>query len=85
MNKKYTKGLFKSLLPMALLGMISNSSAYELIDLGENVVPGAINDFGVVVGASNTDQYPATAFRWTSDSGFELINGGTSANAVNLK
>jgi len=46
------------------------------------VEPKAINNFGVVVGSSNTDQYPATAFSWTSDNGFELIDG-TSANAVN--
>ena len=68
---------------MALLGAISNASAYELIDLGANVVPNAINNTGVVAGSSNTDQYPATAFRWSSDKGFELIKGGTSANAVN--
>ena len=57
--------------------------AYELIDLGANVEPKAINNLGVVVGSSNTDLYPATAFSWSSGSGFELINGGISANAVN--
>ena len=82
-NIQYTKVFFKSLLPVALLGAISNASAYELIDLGANVVPNAINNIGVVAGSSNTDQYPATAFRWSSDKGFELIKGGTSANAVN--
>ncbi|MGB5583723.1 MAG: DUF3466 family protein [Gammaproteobacteria bacterium] len=65
------------------LGVVhSPAFAYELIDLGANVEPKATNNAGVVVGSSNTDQYPATAFRWSSASGFELING-TSANAVN--
>ena len=70
---------------MALLGVMASSPAlaYELIDLGANVEPRAINNMGVVVGSSNTDQYPATAFSWSSDSGIELIKGGTSANAVN--
>lgn len=80
-----TNGFFKSILPAALLGVIANSPAlaYELIDLGEYVEPKAINNFGVVVGSSNTNQYPATAFSWSSGGGFDLINGGTSANAVN--
>ena len=84
-NIRYANGFFKSLLPVALLGVILNAPAlaYELIDLGANVEPKAINNDGVVVGSSNTDQYPATAFRWSSSSGLELINGGTSANAVN--
>ena len=84
-NIRYVNGFFKSLLPATLLGVIASSPAlaYEVIDLGENVEPKAINNLGVVVGASNTDQYPATAFSWSSDSGFNLINGGISANAVN--
>ena len=87
MNKpvRYVNGLVKSLLPVVLLGVFMNSSAlaYELIDLDPNVEPKAINNTGVVVGARNTDQYPTEAFRWSSISGFEPINGGTSANAVN--
>jgi probable HAF family extracellular repeat protein len=81
----YTNGFFKSLLPLALMGVMANSpaSTYTLIDLGANVEPKAINNFGVVVGSSNTDQYPNTAFSWSADSGFDLINGGISANAVN--
>ena len=77
-------GVFKSLLSAALLGVFANSSAlaYEVIDLGANVGPKAINNAGVVVGSSNTDQYPATAFRWSAGV-LELIDGGTSANAVN--
>ncbi len=61
----------------------SSAIAYELIDLGANVEPKAINNPGVVVGSSNTDQYPSSAFRWTSTQGLELIEG-TSANAVNV-
>lgn len=82
---RQANGFFKSLLPAALLGVIASAPAmaYELIDLGANVAPKAINNLGVVVGSSNTDQYPATAFSWTSGSGFVLINGGVSANAVN--
>jgi len=87
MNKhiRYAKSFFKSLLPVVLLGVMINSPAlaYQLIDLGAHVEPRAINNWGVVVGSSNTDQYPATAFRWTSDEDLVLINGGTSANAVN--
>ena len=81
---RYANGFLKTLLPVALLGVMANSPAlaYDLIDLGEYVSPKAINNFGVVVGSSNTNQYPATAFSWSSGS-FDLINGGTSANAVN--
>ena len=84
-NTRHANGFFKSLLPAALLGVIASTPAmaYELIDLGANVEPKAINNLGVVVGSSNTDQYPATAFSWSSGSGFDLINGGISANAVN--
>ncbi|HBE92732.1 MAG TPA: hypothetical protein DDW55_09460 [Gammaproteobacteria bacterium] len=84
-NIRYANGFFKSLLPVALLGVIASAPAmaYELIDLGANVEPKAINNLGVVVGSSNMDQYPATAFSWSSDSGFTLIGGGISANAVN--
>lgn len=71
------------LISTALLAVASSPVfAYELIDLGANVEPKAINNSGVVVGASNTDQYPTTAFRWTSGNPLELIEG-TSANAVN--
>jgi len=62
----------------------SSAIAYELIDLGANVEPKAINNPGVVVGSSKTDQYSSSAFRWTSAQGMELIEG-TSANAVNDK
>jgi uncharacterized membrane protein len=74
----------KNLLISTALMVVANSSAiaYELIDLGANVEPMAINNLGVVVGSANTDQYPSSAFRWTSTQGIELING-TSANAVN--
>lgn len=82
---RQANGFFKILLPAALLGVIANAPAlaYDLIDLGPNVEPKAINNLGVVVGSSNTDQYPATAFSWSSDSGFTFIAGGVSANAVN--
>ena len=83
-HTRNVNGVFKSLLSAAFLGVIANSSAlaYEVIDLGANVGPKAINNAGVVVGSSNTDQYPTTAFRW-SEGVLELIDGGTSANAVN--
>jgi len=83
-HTRNVNGVFKSLLSAAFLGVIANSSAlaYEVIDLGANVGPRAINNAGVVVGSSNTDQYPATAFRWSAGV-LELIDGGTSANAVN--
>ena len=60
----------------------SSALAYELIDLGANVEPKALNNAGVVVGSKHNDQSPATAFRWSSVNGFETIDG-TSANAVN--
>jgi probable HAF family extracellular repeat protein len=84
-NIRYAGGFFKTFLPAALLGVIATSPAlaYNLIDLGEYVEPKAINNTGVVVGSSNTDQYPATAFSWSSVNGYNLITGGTSANAVN--
>lgn len=73
----------KNILIGAALVVVANPSAfaYDLIDLGANIEPRAINNPGVVVG-SNTSQSPATAFRWSSPNGFELING-TSANDVN--
>ena len=71
------------LISAALLALASSPTfAYELIDLGENVEPRAINNSGVVVGSSNTDQYPAVAFRWSSGNALEVLDG-TSANAVN--
>jgi probable HAF family extracellular repeat protein len=81
---RYANGFLKALLPVALFGAMANSPAlaYKLIDLGANVEPRAINDAGDIVGSSNTDQYPATAFRWTSGSGMTLIDG-ISANAIN--
>jgi len=81
-NIQYTKGFFKPLFSIVLLGTISSLSAYELIDLGENVVPHAINNNGVIVGSSNVNQYPSTAFSWSSANGFDILKG-TSANAVN--
>ena len=77
-------GIIKSMLSAAFLGVIANSSAlaYEVIDLGANVGPRAINNTGIVVGSSNMDQYPATAFRWSAGV-LEQIDGGTSANAIN--
>lgn len=75
----------KNLLISATLLVVANSAiAYELTDLGAHVAPKAINYSGVVVGSSNTDQYPPTAFSWTAGNGFQLIDG-TSANAVNDK
>jgi len=75
-----------SIRPLALALILApafSASAYTLIDLGPNVAPKAINNNGVVVGASNTDQYPATAFSWSSGDGFSVISGGMSAEAVN--
>ena len=85
MSNKQAK--LKSLLPTLLLGMITSSSvlAYELIDLGHNVAPKAINNPGTIVGSIKSEIYPylTTAFRRSSDGTMELIKGGTSANAVN--
>lgn len=87
MNKinRNTDFSFKSFLSAAVMGVMASSPAlaYNLVDLGANVEPTAINNTGVIVGSSNTDQYPSTAFRWTLDTGFEVINGGVRANAVN--
>ncbi|MCK5190690.1 MAG: hypothetical protein KAR12_11615, partial [Methylococcales bacterium] len=75
----------KSLALALILGPATSLSAnaYQLVDLGSNVAPKAISNTGIVVGASNTDQYPTTAFSWSDADGFVYINGGTSANAVN--
>lgn len=74
----------KNILIGTTLLVVANSSAlaYELIDLGSNIEPKAINNSAVVVGSSKTDAYSASAFQWTSVNGFDLIDG-TSANAVN--
>jgi hypothetical protein len=49
--------------------VIANSSAFagEVIDLGANLASRAIGNAGVVVGSSNTDQYPTIAFRRSAD------------------
>ena len=82
---RYTSGILKSSLPLVLLVASTTSSAlaYDLTNLGAHVEPRAINNNGVIVGANNTDQYPSTAFSWSSDTGFQLIPGATSANAIN--
>ena len=76
--------VFKSLLSAAFLGVIANSSAlaYEVIDLGANVGPIAINNARVVVGSSNTDQYPATVFRWSAGVLWVSVMGGRIPPAV---
>jgi hypothetical protein len=43
--------------------------AFEFMELGASVEPKAISNAGVVFGSSNTDQYPATAFRWSQEGG----------------
>jgi hypothetical protein len=60
---------FKPLLAAVFPVVIANSSAFagEVIDLGANLTPRAIGNSGVVVGSSNTDQYPTIAFRWSAD------------------
>lgn len=74
----------KNIIISTTLMVVASSSAfaYNVTDLGANVEPNAINYYGVVVGSSNTDLYPASAFRWTSADGMELLDG-TSANAIN--
>lgn len=74
------------LISTILLVVMNSAIAYELTDLGANVTPKAISNYIddnlVIVGSSNTHQYPPTAFSWTAKSGFQLIDG-TSANVVN--
>lgn len=84
-NIRCAKTFFKPYLSTVVFAAIASSPvlAYDLIDLGVNVEPQAVNNAGVVVGVSNTDQYPTSAFTWSLDSGLEIINGGTSANTVN--
>lgn len=74
----------KNLLISFALIVTANSTAfaYTLVDLGTNIEPLAINNAGIVVGISNTDQFPPTAFRWSSDNGVEVI-AGINARAVN--
>lgn len=79
-NKRQANGV----LVFILLAAVANSQAiaYTFTDLGPNVEPKDINNSGIVVGASNTDQYPATAFSWSLNGGFTILDG-VSANAVN--
>ena len=71
-------------LSYAFLGLLMSAPAiaYELVDLGPNVEPRSVSDTRVIVGASNTDQSPSTAFRWSETEGFETLDG-TVANSVN--
>lgn len=68
----------------AVLSALFNAPlmAYEFTDLGPNLEPHAISDNLVVVGVSNTDQSPATAFFWDGGS-ITAILDGTAANTVN--
>ena len=79
-------GIGRSLLMLTgLLGAIASfpSLAYTLVDLGADVAPKDINNSGVVVGSSNTTQYPTSAFRYTMATGqFEELDG-TVAYAIN--
>jgi hypothetical protein len=65
-----------------MVAVNSSALAFELTGLGANIEPSAINNAVVVVGSIHADLYPATLFRWSSTTGFELIDG-SSANAVN--
>ena len=70
------------LIAAALLVVANSAIAYQFIDLEENVAPKAINNFGVIVGSSHTDEYPPKAFKWTAEDLLKRIDG-TSANAIN--
>lgn len=84
-NHPFKLNSIKSLALTIILGTTVSlpANAYTLIDLGPNVAPKAISNVGVIVGSSNTDLNPATAFSWSLDGGFKIIKGGSSANAVN--
>lgn len=76
---------FVSRLLVFLLGWLGSyaACAYQLVDLGADVTPMDINNYGVVVGSRNTSQYPASAFRYTASSGqFEDLPG-VAARGVN--
>ena len=49
--------------------MSAPAMAYELIDLGPNAEPWSLGNTLVIVGASNTDQSPSRAFRWSETEG----------------
>lgn len=66
----------------ALVSTSLAAQAYELTDLGVDVVPKDINDLGMVVGTVNSPLGTGTAFRWTAGS-LEQLNGGTVANGIN--
>lgn len=88
MNNKAKTQILNTLKPFSAALLFSSlvsfsANAYTLIDLGPNVEPKAINNVGVVVGSSNTEQYPSTAFSWSVEGGMKIINGGIEANAVN--
>jgi probable HAF family extracellular repeat protein len=68
----------------ALMSTSVASQAYELTDLGADVVPMDINDLGVVVGTVNSPPGTGTAFRWTAGT-LEQLNGATVANGINYQ
>ena len=72
------------LLVLLLGGLGSYAAcAYQLVDLGADVSPMDINNYGVVVGSRNTSQYPPGAFRFSASSGqFEDLPG-IAAHGVN--
>ena len=80
-NASFSKSVLATLV-FGLASSLTLAADYQIIDLGANVSPKDINAYGEIAGARNTEQYPNTAFRWTTDSGFEDLNG-TSANALN--
>jgi hypothetical protein len=76
---------FKPLLAAVFPVVIANSSAFagEVIDLGADLAPRVIGNSGVVVGASNTDQYPTIASRGSADEPEYRLDKG-AAKRVNL-
>ena len=66
------------------LGIASSSLAaadYQITDLGANVSPNDINNYGVIAGTMDTDQYPSKAFYGVP--GALVSIDVTSANAIN--
>ena len=66
----------------ALMSASLAAHAYELTDLGVDVVPKDINDLNVVVGSLNSPPGTSVAFRWTAGV-LEQLDGATVANGIN--
>lgn len=81
-RQRGSRAILMALLIGPIATLPASAEPYQLVDLGVDVSPTDINNFGTIVGSRNTDS-GSVAFRWLSGGQAEDIPGATVANAVN--